>query len=294
MTHRAPSHFPSLVLAVCLAAPALAQSADPAVDPARNEHVQSVRARYDYASWPQGARRAGLPLAVDVEGWSAGPLHSEGGRLARAYGRAEGDSRPAFLVESFVAESVDAAHAELLLWLAGVQSAAAVPEARELGLEVGDRGYVGRSGAGARAISWIAFVRGNVAVRVSALDPRRLPELDLGAVARAVDLSILARPTLAAGAALPRPEIPMLVAQRTSLVAGEEVRLDATVIDPDGGEPHLRWTVEGEGRGYVEREPDGSFRLHTTGAGAMKLVLEVTGSSGTWARRSIDLAIAED
>ena len=141
-------------------------------------HFERVRARYATAAWPRGAVRDGLPIALELEGFAAGELRRWGNTLPRSFSRA-GAEQPSFLLEFVVADSIDGSHAALLTWLAGLQSSERMPTAAELGFELGDVAYVGRSGAGPKALSWVAFVRGNVAVRVVAFDPRREPELDL-------------------------------------------------------------------------------------------------------------------
>ena len=280
-------------IALCLMAlPALAQSAVQQSDLAQ-QHEAEVRDRYEAASWPRGELRSGLANELGLTGWTSEGLQSDQGYLTRSFRRPDA-AVASFVLETHVTDTVDAAQAQLVTWLAGLQSTARMPAARELGLEVGDVGFVGRSGAAPRAISWIAFTRGNVAVRVSAFDPRREPNLELGPVARSVDRAILAAEPLAAGAQVPRPEVAMFVSERSSVVAGEKLRLDLTVVDPAGGEPHLQWTVGGPGQGYVERGEDGAHYLHTTGPGAITLTLEVTGSTGTFAKRAMEIAVADD
>jgi hypothetical protein len=73
--------------------------------------------------------------------------------------------------------------------------------------------------------------------------------------------------------------------------AGDVVRVDFRVIDPAGGTPYLEWVVSGPGQGYVEQHEDGGWYLHTTAAGKIELALEVTGSTGTFARETIELAV---
>ena len=55
--------------------------------------------------------------------------------------------------------------------------------------------------------------------------------------------------------------------------------------------PHL--IVGGPGQGYVEANANGVLELHTTGAGAITLTLELTGSTGTFVRRSVDIAVSD-
>lgn len=259
------------------------------------QHFESVRERYEQASWPASAPRDGLPIDVQLAGWRAGPLQAEAGYLARSFWPAASTSEaPTFVVESFVADSTDEAHDLVVTWLAGIQSPRRMPTAHELGFEVGDVAFVGPSGAGPQAIAWIGFARANVAVRVMAFDPRANPALDLAGVARAIDAQILAREPLPPGAAIPRPGVTALAAPAYTAVAGDRIRLEVAITDPRGGAPHLRWSVAGPGQGYVEHGADGAWYLHTTGPGSIELELEVTASTGTVARRSIELQLADD
>ena len=260
------------------------------------EHYGAVREMYGFATWPQAARRAGLTRDLALPGFVAGELSARAGRLTRTYSLASedgGEPIPAFVLESTVADSVELAQRTLLDWLAGVQSQRPLPATRELGLAIGDVGFAGPSGAAREALAWIAFVRGNVAVRVSAFDARRTPDLDLAGIALLVDGAVQDAPALAEGAALPCPVIATLAAERETLTAGDRTRLDVVVLDPTGGEPHLVWDLAGEGQGYVERRADGLY-LFTTGAGAIELALEATGTRGTVARRTLAVLVTEE
>lgn len=256
-------------------------------------HRERVRARYDAETWPRGVLRQGLPIDLQLEGWSADPLRRSDQLLLRSFRRA-GAAQPSFILEFIVTESVRNSHDELLTWLAGVQSPERKPTTSDFGVDVGDIGYVGRSGAGPRAVSWIAFVRGNVAVRLVAMDPRREPELDLGQIGRRVDAAIVARKALPEGAKLDRPRIDALSADRSTVIAGEQVRLNLDVIDPAQGQPFIEYAVAGQGQGYVEREPDGFHYLHTTGPGPIVVTAAVTSSTGVVAERSIDIRVMDE
>jgi len=296
-----PIRFRQLLLLLSAGSLALAFSAA-AQDGAERQsdlarrHYAEVRERYAAASWPRVARRAGLTRDLALSGFVAGELDARSGRLTRTYARVPesgGEPIPAFVLESTVADSVERAHQTLLGWLAGVQSQQTMPSTRELGLAIGDVGFVGPSGAAREALAWIAFARGNVAVRVSAFDAARTPDLDLAGIALLVDGAVQDAPALAEGATLPRPLIPTLAAEREALTAGDRTRLDVVVLDPTGGEPHLVWDLTGEGQGYVERRADG-FYLFSTGAGAIEVALEATGTRGTVARRTVRVLVTEE
>lgn len=289
-------HPTTTVLALaCLALAAHAQNAAEARSALELRQRAETSARYARTSWPRGAPRAGLANELLLDGFVAVELGSEHGLVTRTFRHADSPAaEPSFVVESFVADSIDGAQDALLTWLAGVQSAQTMPKLSELGLAIGEAGFAGRSGAGPNTLAWIAFVRGNVAVRVVACDAPREPELDLGALATTIDLAALRAPVLAAGAVPAKPRIEILSLPRAATLAGSKLRLDWTAIDPAQGESHLEWTVGGPGQGYVERAKDGAWELHTTGPGVITLGLEVTGSTGTFARREVTLNVLDD
>ncbi len=182
-------------LTLCLvAAPSFAQTGEQQSELARRHYAQ-VRTKYDAAKWTRGERREGLSVDLELEGLVADALRGDKGFLTRTY-RHEGAERPSLVVESLVARSAQDAHEMLVTWLAGLQSTGKMPSARELGVLAGDEGFVGRSGAAPGAIAWIAFVRGNVAVRVTAFDPMREPALDMARAAHEIDVAILSTKTL--------------------------------------------------------------------------------------------------
>ncbi|MBI4879368.1 MAG: hypothetical protein HY812_06865 [Planctomycetes bacterium] len=283
----------SAALWVFCAAPFLA-----AQEPAEEAGLEAQLARaaelYAPAEWPQSARRAGLALGeIDIQGYRGEPLRAAGETIERRYAGAE-EELPPFTVEAVVCDTAKDAQRLLLTWLATLASVDPAPRALDLGAPVGDAGYVGLSAAGEGAMSWIAFARANVAVRILADDPRQTPRPDLTLVARTLDEKIAEEPPLAEDAPLPRPAIQSFAAERFECRAGEVLRLDLAVEDPAGGPYHVEWIVGGPGQGYVERREDGAWRLYTTGSGAIRLVAEVTGRFGTMTSRAIDLQVGAE
>ena len=280
---------------VLLASLGTAQSAAERQSELAREHFRQVRELYAMPTWPRGVVRDGMPFAaLALEGWRAHELRADAGLLSRTFGHDSGASvSPSFLVEARVCDSAIDAHEVLVTWLAGLASDRAMPSLREWKLDIGDTGFVGPSGAREGAIAWLAFVRGNVALRLVATDPRREPGLDLAAIARQLDASIQARPALPAGTRPARPEIVELSAGRTSVVAGQNLPLRVQIADPAAGTPHLEWILGGPGQGYVEQDSDGQFVLHTTAAGNLTLTLAATASLGTFSTLAIELTIVE-
>lgn len=261
------------------------------------ERIATVRGLYDVDSWQLGAVRDGVLLgSLELSGLRGDAMRPKGDVVIRSFTRADApaDASAALLVEVAVADSVEAAQDRLVLWLAGLSSPQAAPEDTRFGVDLGQAGYVGPSGAGQRAFSWVAFVRGNVAVRLLNVDPRANPTLDLGKLAEAIDQGITARAPLALGAAVPKPQVAKLgVAAESPVVAGQPVLLDVAVVDPLDGAPALAWNVGGVGQGYVELRGDGWY-LFPTGAGAATVTLTAVGSTGTVTTRTLDVGIADD
>lgn len=272
-----------------LALPCFAQSGAADRSALERRHWAETRARYGAAAWPRGEVRAGLPTDLPLGAWLAQGLQSDAGLLTRSYRRTDESALPAFVLETFVADAADGSHQRLVEWLAGVQSAQRMPSLREVGSALGDAGFAGRSGARPGALAWIAFVRGNVAVRVTAFDAARTPDLDLLEIGAIVDRVILEQQVREDGSAPLKPEVRVFAAERSELKAGESVRLTLDVVDAAQGAPHLQWVVGGPGQGYVERDAQGAWRFYATAPGAVTLQVEVTGSNGTFTRAQLEM-----
>jgi hypothetical protein len=283
MTFELPraAHLAPLLLA--LAAGSIRAQADP--------QIEGARALYAAETWPKGQIRDGLDLAeIRHRDLKPEPARVDG-RLV-VVGLADASGETALVVELEVAETMAAAHQRLLAWLAFRSSPEPAPSASKAGWQVGEVAYLGYSGAAPRALSWLAFARGNVAVRV--LAAKAAPTAggaDVAALAAQIDRSIAARPALPDDAALPRPAIEKLASARGAVVAGDGVPLEVAVAGPGGGPVQLVWTVGGSGQGYVEAAADGTWVLHATGPGAIELSLDAVGSTGTTARATIEVDV---
>jgi hypothetical protein len=269
---------PAAVLAIlALAVPAAGQDATLEND----ARIDAARARYDADAWPAGEAHPGLPLAsLRFDGYHGEAVTFTAG--APAVTRfADATGEPRFLVEVSVCDSASGAHNVLAGCLSYISSPRPVPSAAELGIAVGDAGYVGRAPAG--RIAWIAFVRGNIAVRLSCLDPRAEPHPDMAGLAGTVDRLILAQPVLAAGEPVGRPSVVRCLPARSVCRAGESVSIDLEVLDPGGEPAAIQWEVGGPGQGYVEKDNSGRWVLHTTREGSIRLTCRVLGALGTTA-----------
>jgi hypothetical protein len=239
---------------------------------------------YGAESWPRGALRPGFELGkLVLAGLSGGECEfAPPAPWARRFADAAGT--PRVLVEVVVADSAPLAHERLAVWLSTRNNPEPEPTASSQGIVVGDVGFVGLSAA--PRISWIAFTRGNVAVRVSCLDPRVDPHPAMPAIATAIDLAILAVPPLPVpapgkGAVVPKPVVARFAPQRASCTVGDQVVLDLDARDPAGDAVHFEFVVGGPGQGYVEADAIGRQVLHTTKEGAITLTVQASSPMGT-------------
>lgn len=251
--------------------------------------LQATAARYHAAEWPRGERRAGVRLAtLEARGLTGGELYAvPGDGIARRYRDAV---RDCLQVEVCVRDTVDAAQQDLLGWLANTSRAQPVPTAASQSMPLGDIGYVGWSRPEQRRLSWLAFVRDNVAVRVGCFDPSADPHPDLLAVAQAVDVAIRREAVVAAEQALPRPVIDAF-ATAAQCTEDDVVPLSLRVRDTKDV-AHVRFECDGPGQGYVEGDLQHGFTLHATGAGTLTVRAFVTGAFGTTAKVTCQTEIA--
>ena len=290
-----------ILLTAAQSATLLAQTVESQLNPGSQpqangyqQHLAQVAQLYGVDRWLASDRVAGLPLGeLSFPGFEGQSVYQIEGRLERRFQGLDG--LPSFHLDVVVGESVKRAQAALLEWLAGISSQAAAPAASELGIAVGDQGYVGLSGAGPEAVSWIAFVRGNVAVRVTASEPKRLPQPNLPAIAASIDQVLRQQDRLAEGAALPGPVIARLQVGAAACVAGAVLPLGLQVVGSAGEPVAITWSVGGTGQGYVERRDDGVWRLYTTGPGRIRLEVSVTGRLGVSSAVShLEIQVADD
>lgn len=257
-------------------------------------HVAEVRAAYGAAAWPGGGMRDGLSVAgLILPGLRGGGVQSDGPFVTRDFTTADApaDARPLLHLEARICDDVPAAREVLVAWLAHLSSPRLAPEDGAFGVELGEAGYVGPSGAANRAVSWVAFVRGNVAVRLLNVDLTETPQLDVLGAAKVIDAALTARPVLAPGALPGRAQIARLAPSATSVVAGAAPRLEVEVVDPAGDAATLQWRVGGSGQGYVEQREDG-WHLFTTGPGEVDVTLVAIASTGTITERTVRLDVA--
>ncbi|MEM7305329.1 MAG: hypothetical protein AAF682_01600 [Planctomycetota bacterium] len=260
------------------------------------DRLAETRANYASDSWATGTVRDGLPVAGIVPaGMKSAALEVSEGLLELRLLPADAPlgARPLIQVQAKVGATGPEAREMLVHWLANLSSQRLAPEDSAFGVELGEAGYVGPSGAADRAVSWVAFVRGNVAVRLLNVDLKGNPELDLLAVASHVDAALQTRPALKPGQALSRPAIAKLAAASSAVTAGTPVLLSTTVTEPAGDLPTLTWTVGGSAQGYVESRGD-QWYFFPTGPGEARVTLKAIGSNGTSTASTMTLSVADD
>lgn len=271
-----------------LAAVSIAWQQGPA-DP----QVEAARRIYKPEVWPKSDRHAGFDLArLTVPGYIGETVIGHDGLVTRRFLTAE-DRKPSFQVELYVRDEAKAAHEDLLEWVASVSAKKLVPTGEQLDMAVGDISFVGPSQRPDNRPLWIAFTRGNLAVRLSAQDLRRPDAPDLVGITRRIDRGITSQKALPAGVAVPRPVIEAFACSTTECTAGDLVALELDVVDPAGGVARPSFVVGGPAQGYVEMDSEGVWQLHTTGPGAMTLIVEVMGSNGTFDTRRVMLEVGE-
>lgn len=249
------------------------------VDP----HLDRARVIYDVSSWPIGASHAGYDLSgLTVTGYVGDAVEGEDGRVIRRFRHSESDEL-AFHVELEVRDTARGAHETLLRWISYVSANMLVPTGLREDLDAGDRSYVGPSKVGVDRPLWYAFVRGNIAVRLTAHDRSEAGAPALVDLARRIDDAIRAQTVLAAGVSLPRPVIESFRCDVSECDEGAVIPVELEATDPGGREVVPRFVVGGSGLGYVERDRAGRWCLHTTGPGTVLLSVEVMGSTGTFA-----------
>jgi len=252
--------------------------------------VRAAKEKYSFSEWKQGAQRHGLKIHefafAGREGDEIRVLPN--GLVTRTYRGTDG--RSPLRIELRVHGSARQAHQFLVENLAFVSSLKTLPTTASEGATIGDRGYIGHSGATPGAISWIAWVDGNVSVRLCCTDPRRDPQTPMIELAESLSAAIRQGPELPRRSPPTSPTIDRLEASAERCKAGEELELSFSAQDALGSIGHVQWRILGDAQGYIE--PDGDrWLLTTTGKGSMRVELTVLGAFGTPATRTIEITV---
>jgi hypothetical protein len=251
----------------------------------------STAAKYDMSHWAAGARRAGCELgALTLGGLIGKPCVRDELGVTRRFADAQG--KDVVLIEMSVADTVEAAHAQLLHHIAFVQSTKTLPSAGSRGITAGDVGFVGFGGTEQDRIAWLAFVAGNVEFRLVSLNPAATVQPDLRDAAARLTALVGKAPAVPVGTPLPAPAIERFAADPTSCNAGGNVRLDVTVKEPTGAKATLDYEVAGTAQGYVEEDDSGAPRFYATKEGHAVVTLFALGVNGVVAQKTVTIEVA--
>jgi hypothetical protein len=250
--------------------PEVAKAAQPVEDP----RISLTKMRYGFKTWaPASASHDGVRfLDLKLPGLTSAGLECSD-RLPTLQSFADSKGLQRVSVNWGIHQTSKQARADLLAMLTAVNSPKLLPTTRSVGIEAGDVGYIGYSRMG--RISWIAFSRGNITVRVNCLDPRMNPHPNMGEIAVSIDQLVQIQPLLKDGIPLNKPSVRRFESSRSQCVAGDWIELDLqvdNVIQTD-------WQIAGSSQGYVEKR-DGRWMLRVTGPGNLKVKALLTGSNG--------------
>lgn len=274
--------------------PAARARANASEDP----QIEAARRTYDAAQWPRGTRRNGFDLSAlqppDLVGENL-ELRVGSQSVARRYLDAAGT--PRVLVELSVFDRIGAAHQALLRHLAYVQTPRPLPTAASLGIGAGDVGYVGVAGVQQERISWIAFVHGNLELRVSNLDLLAESQPDLRGVVERLDAAIQATEAAGERGSVPRPVFERVAAAFERGKVEQPLALEIAAHDSTGGAVRLEFEVlKGQGEVIPEDGAQGSpanhrFTVLPGSAGPLEIRIHALGKHGTFADATLKLQI---
>jgi len=253
--------------------------------------LAAAAAKYDFAHWAAGPRRAGCDLsALRLQALTSRPSERAGSGVVRRF--ADAQDRDVLMVEMLVADTTAGAHARLLQHIALVQSPKTLPSAASRGIVAGDVGFIGYAGREQDRIAWLAFASGNVEFRVRSLDPSTLVQPDVRDAVQRLSALVQEAAIVKDGEPLPAPAFERFAAQKATCRVGESLRLDAAVKDPTGGIATLDWEVAGSAQGYVEDGDDGAPRFHATKDGRADVTLFALGVNGVTSSKQLSIEVA--
>lgn len=257
-----------------------------------DSQIAVARERYGADEWARGPRHAGLDLSrIDFPSLRGSALEydADGAEVVRRYHDAAGNG--VLLLELHVRENVEMAQSDLLADIAFVQSVKLLPRTKDRGIVAGDAGFIGYAGVNQDRIAWIAFVEGNLELRVVALDPSAEPSTDVARVAERLAEAIRAMPVLEDDAVLPRPAIDRVAFAEERCLLGESVRVDVQATDPGGDSVVLEYALRGSAQGHLENRPNEGLRLRTTKAGTLELEVRAWNRLGVVNRATASLTV---
>lgn len=251
--------------------------------------ITRTKLRYQFATWaPAQAEYDGVRLGeLELPGLKVvGTEYEPGLPIQQRFADADGVQRVA--INWTIADTPKDARHELLGYLTAVNSPNNMPSTHAEGVEAGEVGYIGYSRD--QRISWIAFNRGNVTVRINCMDPAANPHPQMGRIAEAVDQLIQLQPERSDERPLSKPIVERFATSRSDCEAGQwiELQLQAQNVG------HVQFWVGGTGQGYVSKR-DGKWMMRTTGPGALEVKAQVWSANGYFSESAIcDVSVRDD
>lgn len=271
-------HRISLILTALLGmaefAGAAQEPAKTSVSPTEDPRITQTKLRYQYATWtPAAAQYDGVGIAqLQLPGLKTSNVEFEPGLpIQQTFADADGVKRIA--INWTIADNSKQARHEMLGYLTAVNSPINLPSTRAEGIEAGEVGFVGYSKN--KRISWIAFTRGNITVRVNCFDPAANPHPNMKRIAEAIDQLIQLQPLRKDDRPLTKPAIQQFTTSRVDCEAGEWVELQLRAVNAG----HVQWWVGGSGQAYVSKR-NGKWMMRTTGPGKVKVKAQVWSANG--------------
>jgi hypothetical protein len=264
-------------------------NADASAARREDPRITQTKLRYQFASWApaqaeyDGVRFADLKLA-DLK--VVGTEYVPGLPIQQTLADADGVKRVA--INWTISSSTKQARTELLGYLTAVNSPNNMPSARGEGIEAGEAGFVGYSKD--KRISWIAFNRGNVTVRVNCMDPAADPHPNMGRIAEAIDQLIQLQPLRSDQRPLTVPQVQRLSTSRDACEAGQWIELQLQAENA----AHVQWWIGGTGQAYVSKR-DGKWMMRTTGPGKVEVRAQVWSANGYFGESVVrDVNVRDD
>ena len=270
---------------------------------AKEGHFEAIKKLYGFDDWDRKVSvRNGFPVfELAFDGWKGRDLFLNGGVVTRTFTEKDKPGAPpAFVVETYVGDTVLEAHQWLLGWLASRSDSYTLqalqdenhPKHKD---QFGNLALTTREGPAGSELA-IVFVRGNIGIRISAAHRQAYPELDLDALlglGKHIDQQIQSQDVLPEGKKPARPRILKLDLLKRPLRAGSREALEFQVEDPAGKDYLTKWKVGGSARGAVRKDKAGNWKLRAERDGKLVLTAEVISSLGTYARRDLKLEVEQ-
>ncbi len=251
--------------------------------------ITQTKLRYQFATWtPAQAEYDGVRFGdLKLPGLKVvGTEYEPGLPIQQTLADADGVKRLA--INWTISATTKQARTELLGYLTAVNSPNNLPSARSEGIEAGEVGFVGYSKN--KRISWIAFNRGNVTVRINCMDPAANPHPNMGRIAEAIDQLIQLQPVHSDEHPLSVPKVQLFSTSREACDAGQWIELNLQAENAN----HVQWWIGGSGQAYVSKR-GGKWMMRTTGPGQLKVKAQVWSANGYYGESVVrEVSVRDD